>query len=199
VKSGNYINLARCALTDVCFRNIGVSNQNYHLYTAHRQPVICLSAVMCTESFLECVPPKGLRKHGLGCIYHTQEYERNIGFLASASGCEGFHSQIYQNTVRFETMSNFKQEKGTVFIACAIRFLTTFQTTPLCLRVYCLLSGVQVSRRAPRRAPYPLRRISFCHSTQIVCNILITNLHILMLCYPSTYLRLSCNQGRLCN
>lgn len=115
VKSGKYINLARCALTDVCIRNIGVSNQNYHLYTANRQPAFCLSAVMCTESFLECVPPKGLRKHGLGGIGHTQEYERDVGFLCSAYGCDSFHAQLFQNVLRFETMSNFKQEKGAAF------------------------------------------------------------------------------------
>ncbi|RXW11200.1 hypothetical protein EST38_g14655 [Candolleomyces aberdarensis] len=111
-KHGNYVNLARVALNELCVRNVGAKNQYYNLYTSDKQVAVCLSAVRINESFIHNPPTRGLRKKGVSGTLHTQEYERTAGCVCTCFGHPKLHAQIYLNRISFETRTEFKQEKG---------------------------------------------------------------------------------------
>ncbi|RXW15198.1 hypothetical protein EST38_g10657 [Candolleomyces aberdarensis] len=85
--SGRYINLCRISPLDVLVKEIVPSSvPKYHLYGLDRRHIICLA------------PKKLIRG-----VYHSQEWERFVGFICTAFDQEELEAQLYQDAIEFST------------------------------------------------------------------------------------------------
>lgn len=78
-----YINISTISPCAVLVRKVPNGTPLFHLYTSKRKPAICISLVSCCESFLTRLPPSGIQHKRVGVRFHSQEWERLVGFVCT--------------------------------------------------------------------------------------------------------------------
>ncbi|KAF6751807.1 hypothetical protein DFP72DRAFT_1070845 [Ephemerocybe angulata] len=106
-EEGPIRNPARASPLDIAMRTVPGSNQRYNFYCA-TNPAVPLTAVSCgwlERSQLVAPSETGLRQKYVTVIFHTQEWERTIGFIRTASGYPELYAQLSRDALQFSTRS----------------------------------------------------------------------------------------------
>lgn len=100
---GRYINPCRISPLDVLIKSVPGSTFKYHLHGADRKVLVCLVPVLCRNSYL--MEPNGqtMRKKYITGIFHSQEWERFIGFICTAFDQLELEAQLLQDAIQFAT------------------------------------------------------------------------------------------------
>lgn len=106
VGENSYIwNVSRVSPTRVVLRVVPGGNTRYNLYidTVPHQPLVAYSAGFLEHSQLGGPSDTGLRQRYLRLIFHEQEWERFVGFVATATGYRVLHAQLARDALQFSS------------------------------------------------------------------------------------------------
>ncbi|KAF6748639.1 hypothetical protein DFP72DRAFT_819985 [Ephemerocybe angulata] len=86
-------------------RTVPGSNQRYNFYCATNPPVplIAVSCGWLERSQLVAPSETGVRQKYITVIFHTQEWERTVGFIRTASGYPELSAQLARDALQFST------------------------------------------------------------------------------------------------
>lgn len=73
---------------------------------------MCISSIFCKESHVLAPPDKGLVQKSITGLFHTQEWERTVGFMGTAFGHKTLRAQVSLDAMQFTTRAYFGK-KGT--------------------------------------------------------------------------------------
>ncbi|KAH6902997.1 hypothetical protein BKA70DRAFT_1374066 [Coprinopsis sp. MPI-PUGE-AT-0042] len=62
---------------------------------------------MCVNSYLLSPPERGLRQKWLSGIFHSQEWERFVGFICTLFGHERLSAQLAKDAIQFSTRAHY--------------------------------------------------------------------------------------------
>jgi hypothetical protein len=106
-----YINPSRISPVDVSVHQMTGAKPKYNLYTSDNQPAICISTIFCDGSHVVEPSTRGLVQKWLSGIFHTQEWERFVGFMCMVFNQPRLSAQLTKDSVQFSTKASFS--KGT--------------------------------------------------------------------------------------
>ncbi|KAH6871665.1 hypothetical protein BKA70DRAFT_1450893 [Coprinopsis sp. MPI-PUGE-AT-0042] len=109
--SGAFINPSRISPLEVCVRHVPGARVRSHLYTLDNGPAICVSTVMLVNSYLLAPPERGLRQKWLSGIFHSQEWERLVGFIVTVFGYDRLSAQLAKDAIQFTTKAYFGKDR----------------------------------------------------------------------------------------
>ncbi|KAJ3503166.1 hypothetical protein NMY22_g18340 [Coprinellus aureogranulatus] len=110
--TGQFVNLARIGFDDIKIRTVPNAAYRYHLSLPDHRPAICVSPVMCTYSQILRPATRGVVQKFLNGVFHTQEWERTVGFICTAFGHNDLHAQLSKDAMQFATRAKPKPEGG---------------------------------------------------------------------------------------
>ncbi|KAF6741296.1 hypothetical protein DFP72DRAFT_292937 [Ephemerocybe angulata] len=104
-QAGPIRNPARVSPLDVAMKNMGSNSQKFNFYCATNPPVplIATSAGWVDRSQLLAPAEKGVRQKYISIILHSQEWQRTLGFIRTASGFTSLHGQLARNALQFSS------------------------------------------------------------------------------------------------
>ncbi|KAH6908653.1 hypothetical protein BKA70DRAFT_1426554 [Coprinopsis sp. MPI-PUGE-AT-0042] len=105
--SGSFINPCRISPLEVGAWSVPGPRIRSHLHTLDGRPAVCVSPVMCDKSYLQAPPERGLRQKWMSGIFHSQEWERFVGFMATVFGHERLSAQLARDAIQFTTRAHF--------------------------------------------------------------------------------------------
>lgn len=134
VMAGSFRNIARASPLDAGLRVMGDSERR-HVYCTGSPPtpLIAVSAGMVQASSLLAGPSKGMKQKWIKLVFHTQEWQRSMGFVATVSGHTELHAQFAMNALQISTRPEFAK-KSTSGSECLFRSLV-FISNIFCVRV----------------------------------------------------------------
>lgn len=98
-----YINPSQVSPLDVVVRKIPSSSRTHHLYTSKRKPAICVSLASLCESYLYSYPTSGYKHKRVGVRFHSQEWERLVGFTCTVFMEPVLEAQLSAGVVQIST------------------------------------------------------------------------------------------------
>ncbi|KAF6752333.1 hypothetical protein DFP72DRAFT_1070646 [Ephemerocybe angulata] len=106
-EEGPIRNPARASPLDIAMRTVPGTNQRYNFYCATNPavPLVAVSSGWLEHSQLVALSETGLRQKYVAVIFHTQEWERTVGFIRSASGYPELWAQLSRDALQFSTRS----------------------------------------------------------------------------------------------
>lgn len=113
VRVGSFMNPARASPLEVGLRVMGDSDR-HHLYCTGSPPtpLIAVSAGMVQASSLLAGPSKGMKQKWIKLVFHTQEWQRSMGFIATVSGHTELHAQFAMNALQISTRPEFTKKSA---------------------------------------------------------------------------------------
>lgn len=104
---GDYIGPARISPQAVRIRTVTGAKSRYYLYTAERKPALCISSIFVKDSHVLAPPDKGLVQKSVTGIFHSQEWERTVGFMGTVFGHKVLRAQVSMDAMQFTTRAHF--------------------------------------------------------------------------------------------
>ncbi|KAF5338081.1 hypothetical protein D9611_014179 [Ephemerocybe angulata] len=101
-----FLNPSRASTQSVLVRELPPGTK-LQLYTSDRRVAICLSAVQATQSYITEPCPVGVKQKKLHGVFHSQEFERMVGFVCSAFSKELLGAQLGMDEMQFCSKSLF--------------------------------------------------------------------------------------------
>lgn len=98
-------NPSRAPPQDIILRTVGGASGRFNLYldTKPPRPLIAYSAGYLEHSQLLSTEGSPLAHRYIRMIFHTQEWERFLGFITTATGFPSLHAQLGQDALQFST------------------------------------------------------------------------------------------------
>ncbi|KAF6753994.1 hypothetical protein DFP72DRAFT_1068849 [Ephemerocybe angulata] len=103
----HYINISRISPLDVLVRELPGPYPRLYLYTADQKVAVCLSAVQVKESYLVEPSPVGMKQKKLHGVFHSQDFERAVGFVCTVFSKKPLSSQLAKDEMQFATRTVF--------------------------------------------------------------------------------------------
>ncbi|KAJ2914814.1 hypothetical protein MD484_g5619, partial [Candolleomyces efflorescens] len=110
---GDCINPSRISPRSVLIRTMPGIVPRFHLYGRNRRPAICVSTIYCTESYVTAPSPRGLQQKFISGIFHSQEWERFVGFMCTSFGYDVLHAQLSRDAIQFSTRIKYNRNNDT--------------------------------------------------------------------------------------
>lgn len=104
-------NIARISPLDVGLRIVGDSDRE-HFFCADDPPapLIAVSCGLVQASALLSGPPKGMKQKWIKVIFHTQEWQRSVGFVCTVAGVSELHAQYAMSALQISTRPEFTKK-----------------------------------------------------------------------------------------
>lgn len=120
VRDGRFINLPRIDPHDPIYmaRHPHGGGANIWEICVESQPAVCLSPLLCAESFLEGFNEKlqnplysSTPYHYLGGIFHSHEFSRMIAVLGAITQHDRLEANMWADAIRFATKTGGPSSK----------------------------------------------------------------------------------------
>lgn len=97
--------MARTSPVDTALRTVAGSSERYNVYHATNppRPFVGVTSGWLERSQLLSASTTGLRQRFVTVILHTQEWERTVGFLSTATGFSQLHAQLARDALQFSS------------------------------------------------------------------------------------------------